>query len=625
MNETHNEPRISGNDSLGFAGWAGIVLSPLVCVWVFRSEILHNSADLASIAPSFAAIGVLLGLLAIRLFHRRLGKRGILLIYSAVAATVGISTMGMVQFLITTLGAPFWFATPENRWSQFLGSVPDWAVPKSPEVIRGFFLGNSSLYEPSVWQAWLVPAAAWGVFLVMLLVAQYCLAHILYPRWANEERLSFPIAQVPLTVMDSDCSGVRFLLAGAALAVAIQGMNALHQVVPNVPQLKVLPTDIGIYIPPPWNGIGILWITFYPCIIGLSMLVPTNILLSAVLFFWLTKAENLAGHMWGLRAGGGAIGFPYGGEQAQGAVLALAMIVLWSARRTLVSSARSVSDRPFWFALAVSSLTLVGYGVALGLRPWVAGLFFGLFLLFMLSIGWLRAAIGLVWNPGTDVGWWVRAFTGPTALMGEGVGLTYLRWFSFGDFRAHALPAYADTMRISDAVRISRSQLLKVLAIGSVLSIVASLWVALDVYYQHGAATVMTDQWRTYQGRIGFAELRSRLDGVVPPTDLPRMLAAAWGFLFLVGLYVANLRVSWWPLHPAGFVVAQTGALDWFWCPMLIAGLVKLILLKSGGLRLYRRALPFFIGLMVGDYLISIVLTILGWALRTPMYKPFPI
>ncbi len=611
---------------LGIAMWIGIILAPLVCIWVFRSEILYNSADLASSALSFAAVGVLLILVGLRVFVRSLTTRRIILIYAAVAGTVGISTMGMVQFLITTLAAPFWFANPVNRWQEFWSAIPTWAAPRSPEVVRGFFLGHASLYEPAVWQAWLVPVVAWSIFIAALLVAQYCMAHLMYPRWANEERLTFPIVQVPLTVTEAQGSARMYLIAGALVAIAIQGMNALHVLKPAIPEIRVLPTDIGATIPPPWNGIGVFWITFYPCIIGLSMLVPTNILLSSVFFYALGKAENLAGHLYGLHAGNpGGVAFPYSGEQAQGAVLALAMVVIWSARHTLRRSFADRTNRLVWAAFAMSTVVMLGYGVALGLHPATALIFFGLFMVFMISVGWLRAAVGLIWNLGNDVAWWARAFMIGPMTMDQGVGLAYLRWFSFGDFRAHALPTYVDMMRLSDATQIRRRALVIALAVGSLLSIAASLWVALDVYYRYGAATALTDQWRTYQGRMPFEILRSQLDGTVPPLDLPRVLAAVCGFAVTLGLQAANLRLMWWPFHPAGFVMAQSGALEWFWCPMLIAAAIKIVLMRAGGLKLYRRAIPFFIGLVLGDYAIAIVLTILGWLLHTPMYKPFPI
>ena len=611
--------------SLRLGALAGIVLAPVVCIWVFRSEILYHSADLASNALSLAAVGTLLALLLVRGVLPRVDRRFVLLVYAAVAGTVGISTMGMVQFLIPTLLAPFWFRNAANRWDEFLPAIPAWAAPRSPDVVRGFFLGRSSLYQPEIWQAWMLPVVIWSVFLVFLLTAQYCLAHIFYPRWAYQERLSFPIVQLPLTVTSERNRPRGLMLAGAVLASAVQTLNAIHYAYPAVPELRVLPTELGAMFPPPWSAVGNFWITLYPCAIGVAAFVPSHILLSCVAFFAISKLEIVASQAWGLRGAGSTGGFPYPGEQAQGAVLALVVAVLWGSRHWLLTSCRRKEDRAAWLGLGLSGVVLCGYGIALGLRVHIAVLFFGLFLLFMIGLGWLRAAVGPLWNPGNDVAWWARAFGGNAVPMGEAVGLAYLRWFSFGDFRAHATPTYVDTMRIADVGRVPRGTLVAALASGSLLCIAATMWVALDVYYRYGAATALTDPWRTYQGRQAFDNLRSLLDGTMPRPGVPELSATAFGFLLVVLLSAANRRLMGWPFHPAGFVMAQTWSLEWFWLPMFIALVIKTAILRAGGLRLYERSRPFFVGLILGDYTMCVILALLGTLLRVPMYKPFPV
>lgn len=613
-------PRSAGADLR--AAIAAVVLAPMVCIWVFRTEILHNSTDLASSALTFAGVGVLLAMVAWRAVFRRPGARAIILVYAAVACTAGIATMGMVQFLVTTLLAPFYFATPENRWSEFWASIPSWAAPRSPEAVRGFFLGGSSLYQADIWRQWLEPAALWGVFLAALLGAQYCIALLMYERWAKEERLAFPIVQLPLA-LTSPPADRRPFAAGILLAVAVQGLNAVHYLAPSAPKLNVLPTEVGALLPPPWNGMGQLWITYYPCIIGLSALIPANILFSCVLFFWIGKAEGVYGRAFGLTASGGGTGFPYATEQAQGALLALSLTVVWSARRSLLQSLRDARRRPLWLVLAACSLTLCCFGVAIGLRPISAVVFFLVFLLFMTAIGWLRAAIGPAWPPGADVSWWIRGLGGAMP-PGEGIGLAYLRWFSFGDFRAHALPNYVDALRLAERSGVSRRTLTATLAGATALAIVASLWAALDVYYNHGAATALTHNWRTYQGRIAFDILRSHTDGLAVQPGASQLGAAGFGFALVIALQMIGARLTGWPLHPAGFALAQSGALEWLWCPMLIAGIAKVALLR-GGLRTYRRSVPFFIGLALGDYGVGIVLAVLSSALNVSLYKTFPI
>jgi hypothetical protein len=608
---------------LGIATTIAIILAPLVCIIVFRAEILLRSADLASMSLTFPGVWLLLCMVAVRVFYKRLSRRAMLLIYATIAATVGISTMGMVQFLITTLLAPYYFATPANRFDQFWGHIPSWVAPRGDAIVKGFWLGNSSLYDPTIWHAWIVPVLAWGGFLLAFLAAQYCLAHIFYPRWSREERLTFPIVQLPLMLTEPGGAGKKALLLGAAVAVVIQGMSALNFVYPWIPCLRTLPTEVGQYLPESMKSMRPLYLAFYPCVIGLSALVPTNILYSCVFCFWLVKIENLAGSIAGFDAGG--MGFPYPGEQGQGAVLAFALIVLWSARRSLKQSISGRQDRAYWIVCVVAMEVLVWYGVALGLRPIVSMMMFGLFMLFMIGGGWVRAAVGMVWNPGNDVSWFPRTFLGAGTGVGEGVGLAYTRWFSFGDFRAHALPTYADTMRISETAGIDRKQLMTAIAIATVLSVFASLWCALDVYYRYGAATAKTDAWRVYQGREGFNVVRSTLDGTAPKVGLPHYIAMLWGAGMVVVFYIANLRLSWWPFHPVGFVLAQIRMFDWLWLPMAIAAISKSMLLRAGGLKMYKRAMPFFLGLVLGDYVISGILTLLRWLLSTPMYKSFPI
>jgi len=42
--------------SVLLAGAGGVLLAPLVCIWVFRSEILYRSADFASSSLPVAAV-----------------------------------------------------------------------------------------------------------------------------------------------------------------------------------------------------------------------------------------------------------------------------------------------------------------------------------------------------------------------------------------------------------------------------------------------------------------------------------------------------------------------------------------------------------------------------------------
>jgi hypothetical protein len=57
---------------------------------------------------------------------------------------------------------------------------------------------------------------------------------------------------------------------------------------------------------------------------------------------------------------------------------------------------------------------------------------------------------------------------------------------------------------------------------------------------------------------------------------------------------------------------------------MLTCSIIKLIILRFGGVKKYRQGLPFFIGLLLGDYTIASIWSIIGTITGIPMYRVFP-
>ena len=60
-------------------------------------------------------------------------------------------------------------------------------------------------------------------------------------------------------------------------------------------------------------------------------------------------------------------------------------------------------------------------------------------------------------------------------------------------------------------------------------------------------------------------------------------------------------RFLWWPLHPIGFPVGGTYMMYFAWSSMFIAWLLKLIILRYGGSKLYRKLRPLFLGMVLGQ------------------------
>ena len=59
-------------------------------------------------------------------------------------------------------------------------------------------------------------------------------------------------------------------------------------------------------------------------------------------------------------------------------------------------------------------------------------------------------------------------------------------------------------------------------------------------------------------------------------------------------------RIPWWPLHPLGLAITWSGMTVHSILSVFITWSIKAIVLKAGGVLMYRRTIPFFLGLMMG-------------------------
>ena len=97
------------------------------------------------------------------------------------------------------------------------------------------------------------------------------------------------------------------------------------------------------------------------------------------------------------------------------------------------------------------------------------------------------------------------------------------------------------------------------------------------------------------------------------------------GGFFLGGLiYWLRMRLLWWPLHPLGYAMANSWAMHNFWSCLFIAFVAKWIILRFIGLGSYRKALPFFLGLAFGDFMLGSVWSLVGITLGIRTYEFWP-
>jgi hypothetical protein len=75
-------------------------------------------------------------------------------------------------------------------------------------------------------------------------------------------------------------------------------------------------------------------------------------------------------------------------------------------------------------------------------------------------------------------------------------------------------------------------------------------------------------------------------------------------------------RFVGFPLHPAGFIVACGYPMQCFWFSYFLAWIIKSIVMRYGGQKLYHRLRPFAYGMILGDTLNGAAWIIVGLLTR---------
>ena len=68
-------------------------------------------------------------------------------------------------------------------------------------------------------------------------------------------------------------------------------------------------------------------------------------------------------------------------------------------------------------------------------------------------------------------------------------------------------------------------------------------------------------------------------------------------------LLFARQRFWWWPVHPLSLPISAMWMTDRLLVSVFLSWLIKGVILRYGGLHLYQRLKPLFIGLVAGQFI----------------------
>ncbi len=629
----------------------GLILLPLSTYWVMRMEIMsgnvggggssfggaHYATCLSLFFNVVFIVVLLVGFNHIwrRIFSRAfLNSKEILTIYVLLSMSTAVAGTDMIQVLIPMLPHPFWFATPENEWADLFGRfLPSWLTVSDKGVLTGFYEGESTLYTLPHIKAWIFPVISWSFFLMALFLVTFCINVIIKQQWIEREKLSFPIIQVPLAIAEKGGSGLfsnRVFWCGFALAGGLDVYNGLAYLFPTVPFFHIR-YEIGHLITErPWNAVGWTNVAFFPFVIGIGYLIPVHLSFSCWFFYLLTKFQRITGSAIGLQ---GFAGFPYIRQQSFGAYMGICFSALFIGRRHLMrvwriilgkASAEKGERRKYRLSLmgiAAGCMFILIFCLEAGMSIWAVACFFSIYFLLSLGITRMRAELGV---PAHDLHRMDPSVALTNAIgtrrFGTGNLTMFSLFYSFNRaYRSHPMPHSLEGFKIAHQSKMNESRMFLTMVLGTGLGIIAAVWILLAGFYKLGASTGIAGYAINAFGREPFHRLQNWL-AYPTATDYPALSFIGIGFSLTLLLLFLRTRFFWWNLHPLGYALADDYSMQWFWASLFFSWLIKTITLKYGGIKQYRRAVPFFVGLILGEFVIGSLWSLIGVAFGVSTY-----
>ena len=580
--------------------------------------------------PWFLLLCLLLVSEGLRHINRRLALSGrqLLVIFGICALGIPITGFMGVRSLLPHLSIPIYYAEPENEFARIATHIPDWLMPKDPAVIVPAYEGSPD--GSIMWGPWLGPLSLWGAFMLVLGLTTLCWLCLLRNYWNETEHLSYPMLEIPTRLVTTHSSGKNMLLGsklmwiGFASAAIFHLSDIAHYFNPSIPTIPARTDLEPLLTEEPLRYLLPMRFYIAPLTIGAAYLVPQDILFSVWFIYLLYKVVAMIGGMMGLTTGWD---FPYYQEQAVGGYIAYGLMLLYAGRTQIVKllsqAVRGVkSDDAYPLSAQVAVFgTLLGSGLIV---LWciinqfalnVSMPYFFILLLYTLVQARIRAETGvpLGWDYpfGTQqsVFRMVLGTRGISALGGEQglVLLSNYSWLARYNYLGETAAFETDNMTMWAKAGVGPRQSVGFIGFALVAGLVLGFGIHIYAYYHTGASLLqgggLFGGANTQVARGEYINLSAALISPTPP-DLTRTKYIVAGFIITPLLALLRHRFLSFPIHPLGFLMATCyGPSPFYWSTFMLAWLAKVVILWLGGARTYTRAVPFFLGLVLGSAL----------------------
>lgn len=488
----------------------------------------------------------------------------------------------------------------------------------SPDEVRDYVAGgNGPLYFLTKFDIWLPKLLLWTALYSVIALALLCVNSLMRDLWMRKERLSFPVIQLPVAMMEKDGRGPIWKSKALWIAFGIMfsidmlnGWNYLNPAVPSLPVKEWL-NITDLFKEQPYASLGMFPLSLYPFLAALALFMPSDLLFSIVFFFLVRKAVVLLAAANGIEGGaftGGRLAPepPYFTEQTWGAIFGLFASAVWISRGHLkqvwreIRSGAGAADggiphRWAFLILCGCVAALVGFLTLGGLSPVMMLPYLCAFLIFSFVIARIRAQVG----PPTHE----FAFMGPNQLLMNLYGTrglsdknsTMLATAFLGInrlSRSHPMPVQLEAMKTADIAGVRQGPLFGLL----VLALFVGAFLGHMFFMQKGYARWAEQDWGDPSYIVRYVE-----DHKTGPNPYGIGMMGV-GISVVLLLDFIRFRFISFPLHPVGYALSMNFGVDYYWFGLVIALIVKLVVQKFYSLRGYTQLRNVAFGIMIAEY-----------------------
>ena len=624
----------SRSDSTTRAFVIGALGAIFLSVATPASEALIMGTGLARSQLPVGCVSTYIFLVLINVILKRfkvgLNAAELVIIYAMMLVASGISAFGMAGFLVPVLGSAQYYATPENEWKElFHQYIPDWMVLQDTKAIKYFFEGlPPGLRIP--WGIWVNPLLLWMIYVLGFYTVVICICVIVRKQWIESERLQFPLVQFAVEIAAEESSPKRSsyippffknpaVWLGLAIPMIIHGINGLHHYYPTIPRI-LLYYDLRKFLTDrPFNAINRLRADTYLSVIGFTYTLPTQLSFSLWFFYLFYQIQYVLWAAFGQRPDPPFIGHIVrsgAALQMAGACFGLIAYILWRMREHLADIWRRAfqrrssiddSDEPLPYRVIIF-LFIAGF-LIISLWSHIAGIPILVALSIHITIFVVMMALMRVVSEGgvlmlhtsfrpLDV---ITQFAGTRAVGPKGLTvLMYQEKIFMTTFLDYLMPSVLDGFKLSESANMNRRSLLGAICLTIILSILFACVTLIFIGYRYGG--INAGHFYGWSTTLEFFRLQNILNKPVD-ASMGGMMNLSFGALGVVFLSLIRQRFWWWPFHPLGFVMGATYPMVLLWFSVLLGWLMKWATLRFGGISMYNRLRPLFLGMVLGEYL----------------------